>query len=94
MAVAGANFALTYARSFAAARRARAGRGVPPLRGAADARVSLVLFLELAAEDLYAGEEAVRHAVFQTVSIMTTTGFASADFNVWTACSPRRARRR
>jgi trk system potassium uptake protein TrkH len=29
------------------------------------------------------GEAAVRHAVFQTLSIMTTTGFASADYNLW-----------
>ena len=26
---------------------------------------------------------AVRHAVFNTVSMLTTTGFASADFNLW-----------
>ena len=31
------------------------------------------------------GEEAVRAAVFQTVSIMTTTGLASADFALWPA---------
>ncbi len=28
-------------------------------------------------------EASVRHAVFNTVSILTTTGFASTDFNVW-----------
>lgn len=27
--------------------------------------------------------EAIRHAVFQTVSIITTTGFASQDFQLW-----------
>jgi trk system potassium uptake protein TrkH len=43
-----------------------------------------VLFAELWSESLYRGEEAVRHAVFQAVSIMTTTGFASADFSKWT----------
>src|SRR3970282_86408 len=31
------------------------------------------------------GEEAVRTAFFQTVSIMTTTGMASADFALWPA---------
>ena len=28
-------------------------------------------------------EATVRHAVFQVVSILTTTGYASADFNLW-----------
>ena len=33
---------------------------------------------------LYAtGEEAVRHAAFQVASIITTTGFATTDFNAW-----------
>ena len=44
-----------------------------------------LLLVELLAESLYDGEEAVRHAVFQAVSTMTTSGFASADFNQWTA---------
>ena len=30
------------------------------------------------------GEAAIRHGVFQVVSITTTTGFASADFAAWT----------
>ena len=30
-------------------------------------------------------EPAVRHAAFQTVSIVTTTGYASMDFNTWSA---------
>jgi trk system potassium uptake protein TrkH len=44
---------------------------------------SLVLWLELR---FRAGEEALeagRHAVFQTVSIFTTTGFGTADFHAW-----------
>ena len=32
-----------------------------------------------------AGEPALRHAAFQTVSIVTTTGYASMDFNSWSA---------
>jgi len=33
---------------------------------------------------LYAtGEESVRHAAFQVASIISTTGFASTDFNLW-----------
>jgi trk/ktr system potassium uptake protein len=40
---------------------------------------------------LQEGEAAVRHAVFQTVSIMTTTGFASTDYAVWQAVAPAAA---
>jgi trk system potassium uptake protein TrkH len=46
---------------------------------------SLVVGVELVTEGIFSGEEAIRHAVFNTVSMMTTTGFASADFNEWTA---------
>jgi trk system potassium uptake protein TrkH len=44
---------------------------------------SLVVLLELVTEDVVAGEAAVRQAIFNTVSIFTTTGFANADFNLW-----------
>jgi trk system potassium uptake protein TrkH len=37
------------------------------------------------------GEEAIRQAVFQTVSIMTTTGFASTDFATWVVAAPAAA---
>jgi trk system potassium uptake protein len=46
-----------------------------------------LLLLELAAGGIYAGEEAVRNAAFQSVSIMTTTGFASSDYTEWGALS-------
>jgi trk system potassium uptake protein len=49
------------------------------------ALISFVVFAELANERILAGEAALRHAVFNTASIMTTTGFASADFNLWTS---------
>jgi len=42
-----------------------------------------VLLVELLGTGRYGGEEAVRHAVFQAVSIMTTTGFATTDYTVW-----------
>jgi trk system potassium uptake protein len=45
---------------------------------------SALLIIELWSEGIARGEEAVRDGVFQTVSIMTTTGFASADYNQWT----------
>jgi trk system potassium uptake protein TrkH len=44
-----------------------------------------LMLLELVTGDIFAGEEAVRHAVVQAVSIMTTTGFASADYTQWSA---------
>jgi trk system potassium uptake protein len=44
---------------------------------------SAVLLAELLTAGRYEGEEALRHAVFQAVSIMTTTGYATADYTVW-----------
>ncbi len=87
MLIAGANFALLY--------RAFARRSPGTLARDEEFRVylaivavaSLVLVVELIAEGIFAGEAAVRHAVFQTVSMMTTTGFGSADFTHWTALS-------
>jgi trk system potassium uptake protein TrkH len=46
-----------------------------------------LLVLELLAGGIFEGEEAVRNAAFQSVSIMTTTGFASADYTEWGALS-------
>ena len=40
---------------------------------------------------LHEGEAAIRHAVFQTISIMTTTGFASTDYSLWQAVAPAAA---
>jgi trk system potassium uptake protein len=44
---------------------------------------SLVVLIALLSADVAGGGSAVRHAVFNTVSMMTTTGFASTDFNLW-----------
>jgi trk system potassium uptake protein len=83
MAVAGANFALTYRALlrrqpgvFVRDEEFRLYVGLLTLG-------SLALCVELLSRDLFAGEAAVRHAVFQAVSMMTTTGLASADFNLW-----------
>ncbi len=46
---------------------------------------SAVLLAELLAAGRFEGEEAVRHAVFQAVSIMTTTGYATTDYTEWGA---------
>jgi trk system potassium uptake protein len=85
MVVAGANFALTY--------RALVRRQPRVLVRDEELRLYLVLLIgasvllaaELWTEDIASGEAAVRQSVFQTVSMMTTTGFANADFNLWTA---------
>ncbi|MEZ5099822.1 MAG: TrkH family potassium uptake protein [Thermoleophilia bacterium] len=46
---------------------------------------ALLLLVELLASGTLGGEAAVRHAVFQSVSIMTTAGFASTDYAAWGA---------
>ncbi|MER3536629.1 MAG: potassium transporter TrkG [Thermus sp.] len=43
----------------------------------------LPLFLYLYSHRAYGLEESLRHAFFQVVSILTTTGFASVDFAQW-----------
>jgi len=44
---------------------------------------SAVVVVGLLSADILSGEAAVRHGVFNTVSMMTTTGFASTDFALW-----------
>ena len=83
MAIAGANFALMY-RAFTRRR---------PQVLARDEEFRLYLALLLAASvaitamiwgyGIDEGESAVRAAAFQVVSIMTTTGLASANFALW-----------
>jgi trk system potassium uptake protein TrkH len=84
MIVAGTNFALLFAgivrRRFGALRRDEEFRVYLALLALA----SLIVAVELFSADILDGGQAVRHAVFNTVSMMTTTGFASSDFNEWT----------
>lgn len=83
MILAGTNFALLYLGIVR--RRPRAFARDDEFRPylALLAIASFFVFLELVREDIFHGEEAVRHAVFNCVSLMTTTGYASADFNEW-----------
>jgi trk system potassium uptake protein TrkH len=88
MVIAGANFALLY-RAFVRRRPVALARDEEfrlyvGLLLLAAAVLTVVLWEAGIAE----GEAAVRHAVFQTVSTMTTTGFASTDFNAWLAVAP------
>ena len=84
MAFAGANFALTYVAIVRRRPRLLARDEEFRVYLLLLALGSAFLLVELLDEGIYAGEEAVRHAAFNAVSIMTTTGFASADFNEWT----------
>jgi trk system potassium uptake protein len=83
MTLAGANFALLYrafvrrdGRAFARDEEFRLYLGLILL---ASAVISLLLWTDGVAT----GEGAIRHAVFQVVSVMTTTGFATVDFAVF-----------
>jgi trk system potassium uptake protein TrkH len=51
------------------------------------ASLSVVLFglLWVSVDSLTGVEETVRHAVFQITSLVTTTGYASVDFDLWSA---------
>ena len=83
MAIAGANFALMY--------RAFIRRQPRVLARDEEFRLYVVLLVGASAAltamlwgyGIAEGEAAVRSAAFQTVSIMTTTGMASADFALW-----------
>lgn len=80
MLFAGANFALVY--------RALAGRPIALWRDAEFRTYVLVLALgSLALSALLVGTygwgDAVRHGTFQALSITTSTGYASADFALW-----------
>jgi len=85
MVLAGMNFALMY--------RALVRRSPGVLARDEELRAYFVFLAvgvgilagELLGEGIFSGEAAVRHAVFQAVSIMTTTGFATANFAGWTS---------
>lgn len=80
MFFAGANFALLY--------RAATGRPRDLFR---DAELRAYTWILVAASGLlatvlvaiYPVPDAIRHAMFQVLSIVTTTGYASADFALW-----------
>ena len=44
---------------------------------------TVVICISIWTEGIASGEAAIRHAAFQTVSIMTTTGYGSIDFALW-----------
>ncbi len=84
MAVAGMNFALWYRglfRSHRAFRRDDELRAYLWLIALSTAVLALILLLE----DRHHLHDAIRHGAFQAVSTITTTGYASTDFAVWSS---------
>lgn len=45
--------------------------------------VTAILFLSVTLLGTYSPAEALRHGSFQVVTVMSTTGYSSADFNTW-----------
>ncbi len=50
--------------------------------------MAALTFLMLAAQQVYEPDEALLHGVFQAVSLVTTTGFATTDFSAWPGMLP------
>ena len=91
MAIAGANFALLY-RAFVRRKPVALARDEEfRLYVGLMLLASVVLTVILWDAGISDGEEAIRQAAFQTVSIMTTTGFANTDFNEWLLLAPAAA---
>jgi trk system potassium uptake protein TrkH len=82
MVFAGANFALQYQLVI--------GRSTSLLRDTEfRAYIGIIVIatvlLVLALADLHTGEARIRQALFQALTMITTTGYASADFALWPA---------
>ena len=87
MAIAGLNFALLYLALARRRPRVLVRDEEARLYGAMLLLGSAVVFVELLHADLFAGEEALRQAVFQVTSLMTGTGFAITDYVNWPTLS-------
>ena len=83
MLAAGVNFVLLY-RALVRRRPAALARDEEfRLYGVITVAASVALVVQLWAYGIAEGEEAVRLGVFQAVSVITTTGFATANFALW-----------
>jgi trk system potassium uptake protein TrkH len=80
MAFAGANFALLY-RAFRG--RPRLLLGNTEFRVYLGISVGIALLIAISLSSTYGVFASLRHGFFQSLSIITTTGFASADFALW-----------
>ena len=79
----GVNFNVYYLLLIRAFRPALSSRELWLYGGITLAAVSLITLNVLPMEQYAAVGETVRHAAFQVSSIMTTTGYATTDFNLW-----------
>ena len=87
MVIAGANFALMYRALLRRRPRVFARDEEFRLYVGMLAVSSAFLSAQIASYGIAEGEAAIRAGVFQTVSIVTTTGFASTDFALWPTLS-------
>jgi len=81
MVLAGANFALQYRVAFGNVRAIGHDEELRAYGGLVLLATGVLAFV-LVRDGMNAGD-AVRHGAFQVVSILTTTGYASADFQQW-----------
>jgi trk/ktr system potassium uptake protein len=91
MMIGGINFALLYGAFVRRRPRAVARDEELRLYVTLLALASALIAYLLWDEGLFVGEEAIRHAVFQVISVMTTTGFASTDYATWLPVIPAAA---
>ncbi|MDH5602479.1 MAG: TrkH family potassium uptake protein [Cyclobacteriaceae bacterium] len=83
MFLAGTNFTITYfglKGKFEKVRENEEFRNYVLLVLIATVFVAFFIFME----SLYGAEGSFRYAIFQVVSVITTTGYATADYTVWT----------
>jgi trk system potassium uptake protein len=85
MVVAGTSFALMYAGIVGRRPRVFARDEEFRVYVTVLALASALVVVELVDQGIFGGTDALRHGVFNVVAMMTTTGFATADFNQWTA---------
>jgi trk system potassium uptake protein TrkH len=83
MLLGGANFALMYSAFLLGRWRVLVRDEELRLYAALVSAATIVLATHLATERVLDDEAAFRHAAFQAVSLMTTTGYASADYTTW-----------
>lgn len=79
----GVNFNVYYLLLIRSFRPALSNRELWLYSGITLAAVSVITFNVLPTEQYATVGETVRHAAFQVSSIMTTTGYATTDFNLW-----------
>jgi trk system potassium uptake protein TrkH len=87
MVVGATNFILMYAVLRGDVSRLRESDELHFYLGILGGGSALILGLLVANATIAGPEASVRHAVFQVVSIVTTTGYASTDFNLWSAAA-------